>query len=393
MDESRRKIDYSSKINNFLAMTETGNPEIASQYLSEVNWDESLAVKNFFNKIKSNLNEKDSKVTNSINNSNTNTEQGFFSCYILEPLKNIFSSCLNPRENDLEEEGQIFRYLPNKVDDLEKFGKCIQNRIGIIINYSGSDAQFLHSLINNITRNSSLNNLLEQYCIIFPILSGSNKAFQIKKMLGDKNVNNPSFIFCYNSNRNNISFNERNILTILENEAITLENFHNKLIESLGKINKNIKNKVRRNDKYDILTDGEVLENQKKEIEALEREEERKQQKLIKEEKKLKEIEKKANIAKNNIEEEPKEDDPDCTTIIFRYPDGEKRIERRFLKTNTIQHLYNFVTSLGKEIYTEEENNTFSLYQPFPPKKYENMNNTLEEEGLFPNAIIQIREE
>ena len=393
MDESRRKIDYSSKINNFLAMTETGNPEIASQYLSEVNWDESLAVKNFFNKIKSNLNEKDSKVTNSINNSNTNTEQGFFSCYILEPLKNIFSSCLNPRENDLEEEGQIFRYLPNKVDDLEKFGKCIQNRIGIIINYSGSDAQFLHSLINNITRNSSLNNLLEQYCIIFPILSGSNKAFQIKKMLGDKNVNNPSFIFCYNSNRNNISFNERNILTILENEAITLENFHNKLIESLGKINKNIKNKVRQNDKYDILTDGEVLENQKKEIEALEREEERKQQKLIKEEKKLKEIEKKANIAKNNIEEEPKEDDPDCTTIIFRYPDGEKRIERRFLKTNTIQHLYNFVTSLGKEIYTEEENNTFSLYQPFPPKKYENMNNTLEEEGLFPNAIIQIREE
>ena len=305
MDESRRKIDYSSKINNFLAMTETGNPEIASQYLSEVNWDESLAVKNFFNKIKSNLNEKESKVTNSINNSNTNTEQGFFSCYILEPLKNIFSSCLNPRENDLEEEGQIFRYLPNKVDDLEKFGKCIQNRIGIIINYSGSDAQFLHSLINNITRNSSLNNLLEQYCIIFPILSGSNKAFQIKKMLGDKNVNNPSFIFCYNINRNNISFNERNILTILENEAITLENFHNKLIESLGKINKNIKNKVRQNDKYDILTDGEVLENQKKEIEALEREEERKQQKLIKEEKKLKEIEKKANIAKNNIEEEP----------------------------------------------------------------------------------------
>ena len=41
----------------------------------------------------------------------------------------------------------------------------------------------------------------------------------------------------------------------------------------------------------------------------------------------------------------------------------------------------------------KEENNRFSLYQPFPPKKYDNMENTLEKEGLFPNAIIQIREE
>ena len=49
--------------------------------------------------------------------------------------------------------------------------------------------------------------------------------------------------------------------------------------------------------------------------------------------------------------------------------------------------------SLGREIYTEEENKCFSLYQPFPPKKYEEMENTLEKEGLFPNAIIQIREE
>ena len=34
-----------------------------------------------------------------------------------------------------------------------------------------------------------------------------------------------------------------------------------------------------------------------------------------------------------------------------------------------------------------------SLNQPFPPKKYENMDNTLEQENLFPNAVIQIREE
>ena len=77
----------------------------------------------------------------------------------------------------------------------------------------------------------------------------------------------------------------------------------------------------------------------------------------------------------------------------FRYPDGEKMKNRRFLKTHKIQNLYDYVTSLGNEIYSEEGNNGFSLYQPFPPKKYTNMENTLEKEGLFPNAVIQIREE
>ena len=91
--------------------------------------------------------------------------------------------------------------------------------------------------------------------------------------------------------------------------------------------------------------------------------------------------------------EEPDKDNPDATTICFRYPDGERSKNRRFLKSNNIQNLYDFVTSLGEEIYTEKDNKTFSLYQPFPPKKYENMENTLEQEGLIPNAVIQIREE
>ena len=392
--ERSNEIDYNSKISNFLAMTETGDPEIAQQYLKQANWDETIAVNNFFNKINSNINKNNSKIVNSINNSVTNNDQGFFSCYILEPIKNIFSSCINPRDVDIDEEEQLFRYLPNKVDDFEKFSKLIQRRIGIIILYNRNDIQFLHSFISKICRNSSLINLLEQYCIIYPLLSSMDKAFQIQNMLSDKNINNPSFIFCYNNNRNNISLNKSNVLAILENEStITLENFNNKLIESLEKINKNITNKVKADNNYNSLTDAEILEKQKNDMEALEQQAQREEQQLIKEEKILKEIENKAKIAKNKIEEEPEENNPDCTIIIFRYPDGEKRIERRFLKSHTIQNLYDFVTSLGKEIYTEEENNTFSLYQPFPPKKYDNMKNTLEEEGLFPNAIIQIKEE
>ena len=107
----------------------------------------------------------------------------------------------------------------------------------------------------------------------------------------------------------------------------------------------------------------------------------------------MKEIEKKAKEAERKIVDEPQEGNPDVTTICFRYPDGEKIKNRRFLKSDKIQNLYDYVTSLGSDIYSEEGNSSFSLYQPFPPKKYSNMENTLEQEGLFPNAVVQIREE
>ena len=115
--------------------------------------------------------------------------------------------------------------------------------------------------------------------------------------------------------------------------------------------------------------------------------------KKLEEEAKIKKIAIKVSEAKQKIVEEPSEEDPNATMICFRYPDGKKRKDQRFLKSHTIQNLYDYVTSLGSEIYSEEGNNIFSLYQPFPSKKYDMMENTLEKEGLFPNAVIQIREE
>ena len=132
-------------------------------------------------------------------------------------------------------------------------------------------------------------------------------------------------------------------------------------------------------------------------MEALEKEVHMKEEQLTKEKKEEllieKEIEKKKKEALSKLVEEPDIDNPDITTICFRYPDGERIKNRRFLKSHKIQNLYDFVASLGEEIYTEKENKSFSLFQPFPPKKYENMENTLEQENLVSNAVIQIREE
>jgi len=87
---------------------------------------------------------------------------------------------------------------------------------------------------------------------------------------------------------------------------------------------------------------------------------------------------------------EPKENDINSSKICFRYPDGDRRVERRFYKTEKVKILYDFVDSLGKDVFNESEN--YDLIQTIPFKVYSNKEKTLEEEGLHPNSVIQIRE-
>ena len=77
---------------------------------------------------------------------------------------------------------------------------------------------------------------------------------------------------------------------------------------------------------------------------------------------------------------------------MFRFPDGEKVVERKFLKTEKVSLLYLYVNSFGNQIYNEKEEKGFSLIQTFPFKNFDEVQeNTLEQEGLFPNAMLQIR--
>ena len=137
-----------------------------------------------------------------------------------------------------------------------------------------------------------------------------------------------------------------------------------------------------------------IQDNEMKELEKMEEEREKKERE--EKEKKRKKEEEKKKIEKEEKEDkelfskllppEPDDNNPDKCIIIFRLPDGEKNIQRKFLK-------YDYIRSLGKEIYTEEDSHSFSIIQTFPFKNFENkLNNTLEEEGLFPNSMLQIKE-
>ena len=59
------------------------------------------------------------------------------------------------------------------------------------------------------------------------------------------------------------------------------------------------------------------------------------------------------------------------------------------MKSDKISVLYDYIKSLGKDIYTEEEYNNFSIIRTFPFKNFEDkLNFTLKEEGLFPNSML-----
>lgn len=97
-----------------------------------------------------------------------------------------------------------------------------------------------------------------------------------------------------------------------------------------------------------LSANATLIQQQKQEIENLERmendkkkkeiEEKLKIQREIEEKKRLEEEKEKLKLEKKKmLAEEPSESDPQSTLIIFRYPDGNRRAERRFLKSDKIE--------------------------------------------------------
>ena len=193
----------------------------------------------------------------------------------------------------------------------------------------------------------------------------------------------------------------QNIINSLNNISINNNNNKNNTNNSNNSINNHNMNNYY--DQYMPMSDRDIRRRQDNEMKELEKiEEERlKREREENEKKKREEQKEKERIQKEKEEKElfsllippePEDDNPDKCIIIFRLPDG-KNIQRKFLKSDKISVLYDYIKSLGKDIYTEEEYNNFSIIQTFPFKNFEDkLNCTLEEEGLFPNSMLQIKE-
>ena len=267
-------------------------------------------------------------------------------------------------------------------------------------NNNNYDKKDINPVPNNILNNNNNNNNNQKKEYIPDYrdydLSGSLNLADLDK--SNKDINNYGYNY-HNYENNNYNYYMNNGY----NQNYINNYNYNYNVNNIG-YNQNNNNNNKGKQNIPLSESTIIRKEQDDEMKQLERiEEEKERQKKEEEEKIKKEEEKQKEIIKTEEEEkqifsqlippEPADDNPDKCIICFRLPDGEKNIQRKFLKTNKISVLYDYIKSLGREIYSEDQYHTFSLIQTFPFKNFEDkLNNTLEEEGLFPNSVLQIKE-
>ena len=308
---------------------------------------------------------------------------------------------------------QFFLNLMTQIPNLEKnygnFVQRINNKIGILILWNRNTLTDLSNIFLYINNHNELLKTIENNCVCYIVKP--NEVSRMRRIFNnDYEFIYPALIFVYNKiNLSNI--NKYSELTKMQGTD-GIHNLPNILQYAIEEKNKRQNNNNNNSNNinsfsddiiYNEFSSGDIIAKQKHDLAELERQVQQKEkeerEKKLKEEKEKKlqeekkiQYQKQIEEIKKKIKPEPNKDDPNSTLIVLRYPNGEQRVERRFLKTDVVQDLYDFVNSLGREIYTETENNGFSIIQPFPPKHFNEMNKTLEEEGLVPNALLQIKE-
>ena len=486
-------INYAEKIATFNLLVGNNNEDIAFNYLSMANWDETQAA------ILYNKENKGANATlintndNNINSINQNFYPNKDQDIIPIEKDSIYNQPSNNQKINPYNQNNYNNYMPNQPSVLNKYNQCeifingpldglkfwkVDNRgyfinfqqfnnciklynvfitnlstnVGIIYIYDKRTINDAVTILQNLNNNEQTRDLLNQRCVIHPMINKCIEASSIIKSLKIKTF--PTMVICFHKNESYFSVisqinNIMNNIPLLTQKLIEAHelfgqtkkvyrhpypNSYNNYINDLknknnnsinpqtnnNQINQNPNNKsnniinnininnniinnnnniinnpsnnssnlladprnymmdddVMKNDMYPYMSDGEVLKKQ---------EEEKRKREEIEEKNKIE------NILKQ-LPQEPSDDDPNKCTIMFRFPDGEKTVQRKFLKSDKVSLLYTYVKSLGREIYTENNENSFSLVQPFPFKNYNELqDNTLEQEGLFPNAVLQIR--
>ena len=414
------------------------SPEIKKTFNSNINLQQNKNNNNFSN-ISNNQNNYNSSIN--LNNNHKLPNQNSNFSVNKNDIKNAQNNYnYNFSRNNPENKNLNNYQNNNKENNLPKHNN--QNFIKFNNNNNVNSNNYNLHFPNGNNNNNNYSSLNERENSDLPsplnvykfnnnnnLLQNNNNHDNNNNFQSYKNNNSNKSESDYNKNNNNkISQKNNNILQNNDNNKIKEDKkeyipdyrdyafedelVYNPVLDKYEKMSNVIQN-LDKNDNVDNnnkffernipMSDKEIRQNQDEEMRELERIEEEKQKKIKEEMEKQKKLEEEEKERlKNEAEEkelfsslippEPDDSNPDKCVIIFRMPDGEKNIQRKFLKTEKISVLYDYVKSLGKEIYSDEEYTNFSIIQTFPFKNFEDkLNNTLEEEGLFPNSLLQIK--
>ena len=85
--------------------------------------------------------------------------------------------------------------------------------------------------------------------------------------------------------------------------------------------------------------------------------------------------------------------DENLTTITFKFQDKKNPIVRKFLRSDTVQSLYEFINENLNNKSGKKKKNKFFLVRPYPYQMYNDKNKKLDEAGLDQNPTLHVRED
>ena len=396
------------KIDNLKLLFGIKDNRTAENYLVRANWDLEEAIK-LFNHENPNYSEK----TNVPNEQET---QRNFEFKISEQLKSS-NEIFMPMNKDQYKD--FIKFLKDKfaniVPNFKEFLSILKNTGGLIIIFP---EEKINEVRNNMIRasNNKLCADILNKAAIFPILKDSETASELIKAFSVKNY--PLYIFCKYENREKmvikscienkfwmkdvietllscfpetdikkLFYNELTDTLIISNEKISNISYESdeftgdsqEIISILSKLKQQLNDSINNtlchanrdnlnifnNDNNDNIYNNDNNGNIQNLLSALSNSSSKAQD-------------------SHNIE---------FCKIKFKYPNGQKYQEKEFNKNENIISLFNFVESLGRDIYSNQNFNNFELIHDFPPRNLSQAkNNTLLEEGLFPSSMVSIIE-
>ena len=392
-------INLQPNNNNYMP----NNQNIQKNYKSSINLNSNKNLITPLSNMQTNKNNyKINDVRNNNNNNNVNNSINFQQNNNQNMIGKNINNNNSSNNNNLQ---NINKECPKYNDNKEAFPKDIINNYSSLNNMDNKESFSSNNKSNN-SKNENNNNINNNN-------QSNNNNKDNKIVNNDNNLNNKQEVPKnekkeYIPDYRDYDLDDELVYNPQLDRYEKLSNVINKLDTNSNKNNNNNYSNIN-NNMYNFqnqnipISDRDIRNIQDTEMKELEKIEEEKlrKEKEEKEKKRREEQKEKERIAKEKEEKElfsslippePDDNNPDKCIIIFRLPDG-KNIERKFLKTDKISLLYDYIRSLGKDIYTEEEYQNFSILQTFPPKNFEDkLNKTLEEEGLFPNSMLQIKE-
>ena len=278
-----KQLNYAEKIENFKLLVENQDDEIAINYLQKADWDESIAA-NLYNEEKTLFYNPDSTSTTIVNEIKKVDMKKYQEIPIPYPQKMGFIGsffCIFKAFPKNDPCIELFKPISDIKTYLDDFITNLKERIGIIIIYNQNNFDQIKILANGLIELSLNEEIKDIKKVILPIFDKTDTG---QELIKNAKINQfPTLLLCkYKNNKNLYVIDKIQSPIDIKKLGQKLKNLYslNEKIKNSEKINKEYKSSL--NSK--IISTGDIIAQQKRDFEELERMENEKKEKEKKEE-------------------------------------------------------------------------------------------------------------